>query len=155
EDGDDDLEGNESGKQGPTSLRALREGLLNKISGSDTSSTHMINVTMKSSEAAEQANELTRLALERYQEQTAVINLQRERELAQSQARLDLDAQTARKTLALRRDELQAAGAREEKKDGSISELKSSMASVQGTLTDMGSVLKMLADRLPNAPGSN
>ncbi|KAH9808741.1 hypothetical protein DFH28DRAFT_907914, partial [Melampsora americana] len=153
--GEDDHVPNELGKRGPTSLRALRDGLLNKLSGSDSSSTHMVNVTLKSSEAAEKANELTRIALERYQEQTAVINMQRERELAQSQARLDLDAQTARETIALRREELQAAGAREDKKDGSIIELKTSMASVQGTLADMGSVLKMLADRLPATNGSN
>ncbi|KAH9822985.1 hypothetical protein DFH28DRAFT_921935 [Melampsora americana] len=62
--GEDDLEANEAGKHGPTSLWALRDGLLNKLSGNESSSTHMINVTLKSSEAAEKANELTRMALE-------------------------------------------------------------------------------------------
>ncbi|KAH9816138.1 hypothetical protein DFH28DRAFT_1160712 [Melampsora americana] len=117
------------GKQGPTTLRALRDGVMDKISN-HASSTHMVNVNMKSnSEAAERANELTSLALEQHQEQIVVMSMQRERELAQSQARLDLDSQTARKTINLRREELQATALRIDKKDESISKLKTLMAS--------------------------
>ncbi|KAH9809288.1 hypothetical protein DFH28DRAFT_905557 [Melampsora americana] len=147
---EDGSESTDIGKRVPTTLRALRDGVLDKISNHENS-THMVNVTLKSnSEASERANELTSLALERHQEQIVVMNLQRERELAQAQARLDLNSQTARETITLRREELQAAASRVNKKDESISELKSLMASVQGSLADMGSVLKMLAERLPS-----
>ncbi|EGG04785.1 uncharacterized protein MELLADRAFT_72294 [Melampsora larici-populina 98AG31] len=152
EDGEEDTEA-EIAKRTPTTLRALRDGVLNKLAG-DENVSQMVNVTLKNSEAAERANELTAVALERHQEQTAVTNAQRERELAQSQARLDLDSQTARETIALRREELQAAGAREDKKDKTINELKSLMDSVQKNLADMGSVIKMIAERFPPGNGS-
>ncbi|KAH9817622.1 hypothetical protein DFH28DRAFT_867252, partial [Melampsora americana] len=151
---DDGSELTDVGKRAPTTLRALRDGVLDKISNHENS-THMVNVTLKSnSEAAERANELTSLALERHQEQVLVTNMQRERELAQAQARLDLDSQNARDTLALRREELAATASRANKNDESISDLKTSMASVQGSLADMGSVLRMLAERLPPAKGA-
>ncbi|KAH9812547.1 hypothetical protein DFH28DRAFT_898792 [Melampsora americana] len=150
---DDGSDPTDVGKRAPTTLRALRDGVLDKISNHENS-THMVNVTLKSnSEAAERANELTSLALERHQEQIIVMNKQRERELAQAQARLDMDSQIARDTLTLRREELAAAAALVNNKDDSITELKTSMASVQGSLTDMGSVLKLLAERLPPANG--
>ncbi|KAH9813701.1 hypothetical protein DFH28DRAFT_896303, partial [Melampsora americana] len=132
---------------------ALREGI-NKKFKQDRTRSHIVDVTMKSSEAAEKANELTAVALERHQEQVAIMNAQRERELGQLQARLELDSQMARDTIQLQREELQAAGAREDKKDDAVNELKLSMANVQGTLSDMGSMLKMLAERLPAANGT-
>ncbi|KAH9813249.1 hypothetical protein DFH28DRAFT_897199, partial [Melampsora americana] len=133
----------------PRTIRALREGVTKKIEGPGVS--HLVNVSMKNTEAAERANEITLMALERHKEQVAVTTAQRERELAQSQARLDLDAQTARETIQLRREELKAASEREDKQNETVSELKSSMANVQGTLSEMGSVLKMLAQNLKPA----
>ncbi|KAH9816137.1 hypothetical protein DFH28DRAFT_891533, partial [Melampsora americana] len=130
----------------PRTIRALREGVSKKIDRADSS--HLVNVSMRTNEAAERANEITLIALERHKEQVAVMNVQRERELAQSQARLELDAQTAKDTIQLRREELAAATAREDKKDETVNDLKSSMANVQGTLTEMGSMLKMLAQKL-------
>ncbi|KAH9807443.1 hypothetical protein DFH28DRAFT_832175, partial [Melampsora americana] len=130
----------------PRTIRALREGVSKKIQGGGVS--HLVNVLMKNNKAAERANEITLIALERHKEQVVVMNVQRERELAQSQACLALDAQTARKTLQIQREELLAATAREEKKDKTVNELKTSMANVQGTLSEMGLVLKMLAQKL-------
>ncbi|KAH9807965.1 hypothetical protein DFH28DRAFT_892475, partial [Melampsora americana] len=136
----------------PRTIRALREGVSKKIDMSGSS--HLVNVSMKTNEAAERANEITLMALEQHKEQVALMNVQRERELAQAQARLELDAQTARETIQLRREELQAATAREDKKDETVNDLKASMANVQGTLSEMGSVLKMLAQKLTPEDGS-
>ncbi|KAH9810257.1 hypothetical protein DFH28DRAFT_903234, partial [Melampsora americana] len=136
-------------------LKALRENLSKKFFSEDHVGTHMINITLKSSKAAEKSNEITLLALEKHNEQTLIINQQRKRELAQAQTRLDLDSQMARNTLSLRREELAAATLRQEREDGQIRELKSSMVNVQGSLAEMGSVLKLLVERLPAANGSS
>ncbi|KAH9813153.1 hypothetical protein DFH28DRAFT_897440, partial [Melampsora americana] len=152
---DDNSDEGEVGNRPRNTLKALRENLSKKYFSEDTVGTHMINVTLKSSKAAEKSNEIALLALEKHNEQTIIINQQRERELAQSQTRLELDSQMARDTLSLRREELTAATLRQEREDGQIHELKSSMVNVQGTLAEMGSVLKLLVERLPAGNGSS
>lgn len=136
-------------------MRALRENLGKKIHGDEVMHGQMINVTMKSTQAAEKANELTLVALDRHFEQTKIVNAQRKRELLQTQARLYLDSETARATLQLRRDELESGRAHHAGKDHQIDELKSSVASVQGTLSDMESLLKLLADQMPGSQSTS
>ncbi|KAH9806874.1 hypothetical protein DFH28DRAFT_918758 [Melampsora americana] len=153
DEGKNGLDEGDAGHRHPTTFRQLRDGLTKKLQG-DTRLSHIVDVTLKSSQAADCANELTMLALDKYEKQAELENGQRERQLLQSQARLKLDTQTARETLILRREELAASTAHQEKKDEQISELKGSVAAVHGTLADMGSFLKLLADRLPPANAS-
>ncbi|KAH9812857.1 hypothetical protein DFH28DRAFT_930786 [Melampsora americana] len=131
EDGEVSSDGGEVTHRPATTFRALRDGLNKKLQG-DNKIGLFIDVTMKSSEAAQRANELTLVALDKYEKQ----------------------AETARETLNLRREELLAASSRQDGKTEQINELKSSVAAVQGTLADMGSLLKLLAERIPpnNAP---
>ncbi|KAH9820326.1 hypothetical protein DFH28DRAFT_1197479 [Melampsora americana] len=138
----------EVGHPPANSIRAIRQKLDQKLDDRGTGA-HMVEVTMKSSEAQERANEIALMGLERHEQQTNVVNLQRERELTQSQARLDLDSQMGQETLALRREELAAATSRKEKTEEHIDGLKSSVSNVQGTLAEMGSVLKLLVERIP------
>ncbi|KAH9816290.1 hypothetical protein DFH28DRAFT_927634 [Melampsora americana] len=127
-------------------MRAAHDQLNKKIQD-DEKFGQMVNVTLKSSAAAKQANKLTLAALD-------LVNRQCKCELAQSQTQLELDSQVARNTLTLQWEELAAATTCKGKKDGQIDELKSSISNVQGTLAEMGLVSKLLLEQLPSSSGS-
>ncbi|KAH9813095.1 hypothetical protein DFH28DRAFT_1129046 [Melampsora americana] len=121
EEGEIGLDEGEGGNWPATTFWALQNGLTKKLQG-DNRLSHIVDVTLKSSQAADCANELTMVALEKYERQAELENAQQE---------------------------LTATTSFQANKDKQIGKLKNSVSAVQGTLSDMGSLLKLLADQLP------